>query len=33
MEAARKYEIEKIFMYNSKTDENNKKFGLNKGIW
>lgn len=30
MEAARKYEIERYAMYNSKMDENNKRFGLNK---
>lgn len=32
MEAARKYEIERYVMYNSKTDENNKRFGLNKDL-
>jgi DNA processing protein len=30
MEAARKYEIERYAMYNSKTDEDNKRFALNK---
>jgi len=29
MEAARKYEIERYAMYNSKMDEDNKRFGLN----
>jgi DNA processing protein len=32
MEAARKYEIERYAIYNSKTDENNKQFGLNKDL-
>lgn len=32
MEAARKYEIERYVMYNSKTDENNKRFGLNRDL-
>lgn len=32
MEAARKYEIERYVMYNSKTDENNRRFGLNKDL-
>lgn len=32
MEAARKYEIERYVMHNSKTDENNKRFGLNKDL-
>ncbi len=30
MDAARKYGIERFIMYNNKTDENNKQFGLNK---
>ncbi len=30
MEAARKYEIERYAMYNSKIDEDNKRFALNK---
>ena len=30
MEAANKYEIKRFVMYNKKTDENNKRFGLNK---
>lgn len=33
MEAARKYEIERYAMYNSKTDDNNKRFGLNKDLF
>lgn len=32
MEAARKYGIERFVMYNSKTDENNKRFGLNRDL-
>lgn len=32
MEAARKYEIERYAMYNSKMDEDNKRFGLNKDL-
>ncbi|MBU3112697.1 DNA-processing protein DprA [Clostridium lacusfryxellense] len=32
MEAARKYEIERYAMYNSKMDENDKRFGLNKDL-
>lgn len=32
MEAARKYEIERYIMYNSQTDEANKRFGLNKDL-
>jgi len=32
MEAARKYEIERYVIYNSKMDENNKRFGLNKDL-
>lgn len=30
MDAARKYEVDRYAMYNSKTDEDNKKFALNK---
>jgi DNA processing protein len=30
MEAAKKYGIERFVIYNSKTDENNKRFGLNR---
>lgn len=30
MDAARKYGTERFVMYNNKTDENNKQFGLNK---
>lgn len=32
MEAARKYEIERFALYNSKTDEDNNRFGLNKDL-
>ena len=32
MEAAKKYEIDRYVTYNSKTDENNKKFSLNKDL-
>lgn len=32
MEAAKKYEIERYVMYNNKTDENNKRFGLNNEL-
>lgn len=32
MEAARKYEIERYALYNSKTDEDDKQFGLNKDL-
>lgn len=32
MEAARKFQIERYVMYKSKTDENNKRFGLNKDL-
>lgn len=32
MEAAKKYEIERYVMYNSKTDKNNRRFGLNKDL-
>lgn len=32
MEAAKKYEIDRYAMYNYKTDENNKRFGLNNNL-
>lgn len=32
MEAARKYQIDRYAMYNSKTDEDNKRFALNKDL-
>lgn len=32
MDAARKYEIDRYVIYNDKTDENNKKFALNKDL-
>ena len=32
MEAARKYEIKRYVMYNSKTDRDNKQFGLNRDL-
>ena len=32
MEAASKYEIERYAMYNSRTDDNKKQFGLNKDL-
>ncbi|WP_294166842.1 DNA-processing protein DprA [uncultured Clostridium sp.] len=32
MDAARKYEIDRYVIYNSKTDENNEKFALNKDL-